>query len=124
MELNEEVKQKMIEYLQSFEAGVKTAAEFSAEQAPLVVQEYLAWIFFAKLAQCLLSLVALCVATYLGWKLSKKLYESDRIGLYIFGPFVGFVLSAFAIDGGYHAAKVAIAPRVVVLEKVSDIIGK
>jgi hypothetical protein len=67
VEVNEEVKSRMLEYLQQFESGVKSAAEFSAEQAPLVVQEFLAWEFWgAVLLACGFLLASMC-SLIAGW---------------------------------------------------------
>lgn len=122
MEINEEIKQKMVQYLQSFEAGLKQAGEFSAEQAPLVVQEFLAWEFWYHAAMSVCFGIALGIVMKLVTDWWPKLDQFDRIGfgmvtaIAILGFSVGTVTSAFG------AAKVAIAPRIVVLEKISELV--
>lgn len=123
MEINEEIKQKMVEYLQTFEAGVKKAGEFSAEQAPLVVQEFLAWEFWGNAIPAVLVLLIMLtalVSTAVIWKKSDDIDWRMGSGL-ITGLSVLFLTIPFSITAS-QACKVAIAPRIVVLEKISELV--
>jgi len=124
VEINEEVKQKMIEYLQSFEAGIKKAGEFSAEQAPLVVQEFLAWEFWSSfvafLICSLLTAITLGVSAW-WWKNDKSDLETKCLVVLI--PVLACVFMQIPVwTNAYNAGKVAVAPRIVVLEKISELV--
>lgn len=124
VEINEEIKQKMVEYLQSFEAGMKKAGEFSAEQAPLVVQEFLAWEFWSHFTGAVACLVLLLIIAVVLWNIYKSTEPFDEL------RFAGSLFSTFAAVGlmiglavnSYSAGKVAVAPRIVVLEKIATLV--
>jgi len=122
VEVNEEIKTKMIDYLQTFEAGVKKAGEFSAEQAPLVVQEFLHWEVvrnscFGVIA-AILTLVVLATAIRYHFKLDGE----DKVFVWLL---VAVPLVMFGVGCGTcfeRAGKAYCAPRIVVLEKISDLV--
>jgi len=122
VEINEEIKQKMVEYLQTFEAGVKKAGEFSAEQAPLVVQEFLRWeivcngFFGVVMGVLLLAVFATAIRYHF------KVDGEEKAFVWIFAA---IPLVAFGIAFGTcfeRAGKAWIAPRIVVLEKISTLV--
>ena len=124
--MNDELKQKMVEYLEQLESGLKTAADFSAEQAPLVVQEYLNWMFLNSLAGGVCCGLAALVLSFAATKvvqhmLSENDTEGACIGGFVLGAFAVFA-SAGSIGQLLFAAKVCIAPRVVILEKISELL--
>lgn len=123
MEITEEVKQKMIEYLQTFEQGVKRAGEFSAEQAPMVVQEFLAWEFWGNAIPAVLVLLIMLTAVISTAVIWKKSDDIDwRMGSGVVTVLaVVFLTIPFSITAS-QACKVAIAPRIVVLEKISELV--
>ncbi len=43
-----ELQDKLVDYLGTLEEAVKTGSDFVADQAPLVVQEYLTWFFLGS----------------------------------------------------------------------------
>ena len=45
--MDEEIKDKMIEYFKQLETVAKTASDFSSEQFPLLIQEYISWLFWS-----------------------------------------------------------------------------
>ena len=122
MEVNEEVQQKMLEYLQTFEQGIKKAGEFSAEQAPLVVQEFLQWVIVSNVVLGILAggllLLSVSIAIRYHWKLEGE----DKAFLWLFAavPIIAFGI-AF-VTCGERAGKAWIAPRIVVLEKISTLV--
>lgn len=124
MEINEEIKQKMVEYLQTFENGVKKAGEFSAEQAPLVVQEFLAWEFWSHFAGAVLCLFTLLTIGVVLWKIMKatKPFDELRFAGCLIGGMSSVGLAIGLMVNSYCAGKVAVAPRIVVLEKISELV--
>jgi hypothetical protein len=121
VEINDEVKAKMLEYLQQLEAGVKSAADFSAEQAPLVVQEFLLWILISNavaasfLGSLVLATLILSVVMY------RRSDSEERFFIWLFAAIPLTVFSAGCCASLHEAGKAYIAPRVVVLEKISSL---
>ena len=124
MEINEEIKQKMLDYLQSFEAGIKKAGEFSAEQAPLVVQEFLAWEFWSHFVGAALCLLTLLTIGAVVWKICKvtESFDELRFGGCLFGGMASVGLLIGLMVNSYCAGKVSVAPRIVVLEKIATLV--
>lgn len=124
MEINEEIKQKMVQYLQTFEAGVKKAGEFSAEQAPLVVQEFLAWEFWSSfVAFAICSLIVLLVAgAFIYWLRGTKEDTEFKVLVGVVPGMVCLFMQIPIWTNAYNAGKVAVAPRIVVLEKISELV--
>lgn len=127
VEMTEEIKVKVIEYLQTFEQGIKKAGEFSAEQAPLVVQEFLAWEFWGNVIPAvsllLLVLTSLVVTAVIWKKTAGESFSEPRFAATLV---TGLLTMFLAIPIGIcstNAAKVAIAPRLVVLEKISSLMN-
>lgn len=123
--MNEELEKRLLKYLDALESSVKTAGDFAADQVPDVCQQFLAWefwscILFAAMAVGFaIAFAGMCVR----WKRSAAW---DAECAYSWGAslaFAGVVLSTvLAFVAVYHAVKVAVAPKVVLLEKVSTMI--
>jgi hypothetical protein len=119
--MDEELKQRVLSYMDATERVVSS-------EMPLVAQEYLNWQWYssvgvgaASAAWCALAFA--CIRGLLKWR--------DRDGDEEGGIFAGVFISSMLLFFGLfimalnieNAAKVAIAPRVVLLEKAADLIG-
>lgn len=122
MEINEEIKTKMVEYLQTFEAGVRKAGEFSAEQAPLVVQEFLAWEITRNGSFAILLAVLLLVCLSVSVCTHRRLEGEDRAFLWLFAAVPLIAFSVAMVSCAERAGKAYLAPRIVVLEKISELV--
>jgi hypothetical protein len=123
VEINEEIKTKMVEYLQTFEAGVKKAGEFSAEQAPLVVQEFLAWEITRNGLFAMVLAPLLLITVIIAFRIHAKAQDADEkmfVWLFAAIPLVMFGVGFGAC--AERAGKAYIAPRIVVLEKISELV--
>lgn len=131
-----DVQERIAKYLDEIEKAVSTSAEFAADQAPQLVQEFLAWEFWSNAVCC----VTFAIMAWLSIVLFRKAWnaipvlvtdkgwsgDSDR-GLLKCISFVLVcalvpVFSCVSIGCAEHAMKVKIAPRVVLLEKVGSLI--
>lgn len=124
MEINEELKKKMVEYLTVLERDLKTVKDFSAEQVPLLVQEYLNWIFWSNCFGAILALIAMIIVAII-WRKIYKTADGDTADQILTLIMGSLFMVAFSIPMFAHftqAAKVHIAPRVVIIEKVSEIV--
>ena len=122
MEINEEIKQKMIEYLQSFEAGIKKAGEFSAEQAPLVVQEFLRWELISNALFGITTGVLFVIFLIVALRYHFKTEGEFKIFVWLFAA-IPLVFSFVGSAAGFEASgKAYFAPRIVVLEKIATLV--
>lgn len=114
------------------EKSTNSGASFVQEQAPLVAQELLAWTFWQAVIYMGISLVVIIV-TFLSAKYACKLIAECKCGNdedRLLGKIAVTIMSilvmvmGFCIGCVYFLATmhVLIAPRVVILEKVKDLL--
>lgn len=125
--MNEEIQAKLAQYMQYLEDGLKTGADFTAEQAPLVVQEILAWEFIQYVVYGLAFLVPIMILLAGIYKLSKYWNHSDEDTAFP-SILVSILFSVIAIglfigvaSNTMGALKVTYAPRLVIIEKAADL---
>lgn len=125
--MNEQVKQQLIQWVQSVTEAARSAEQWSAEQVPLLVQEWLRW----QLIEALFIALTLLATTGVVWFASHRICQAIRktnsdpfipdlvttVTGFITIPLVGAVVNQILA-----ALKVWLAPRVVVLEKFADLI--
>lgn len=125
--MNEQIQQEILKYLQAFSAGIEKAGAFTAEQAPLVVQEFLSWQVWGNLI--FISLVNVIFSFYC--YLVSKVFTSENFNcehdkhcakIVLFFVSISFYTLA-TLDAYKDAGKALIAPRVVVIEKISELTG-
>lgn len=127
--MNSDVRDRIEGYLDAIESAANTAGGFVVEQAPHVAQEYLVWRFWSNVAIAIVCAVVIIVwLAYVRriWKLAgDTVYHSINAefatkvsgSLIMLPAVVGFLVSSFC------AIKVCVAPRLVLLEKVSSLIS-
>lgn len=111
--------------------GIVKAVDFATEQAPLVVQEFLAW----KSAEAIFNIVIVSIALFFmykliqwGFKAAKSCEEPDGVmGVMSLG--FGIILSIVLITKGLvgnaeQLIKIKVAPRVYIIEWMSNQIKK
>lgn len=122
--MNEELQTRITQYLDAIESSAETAGDFVVEQTPLLAQEYLAWMFWSNvfIAALTLLVAAVCgLICYLLIRASKKHPGVLAEAVFLSG-FFGLVCVAIACTAAYDAIKVTVAPRVVLLEAVKDLL--
>jgi hypothetical protein len=123
-QVSEEVQAKMLQYLQQFEAGVKSAADFSAEQAPLVVQEFLAWEFWSNFIgglSCAFAMIVVLIGAFIVYKKAEEGSAERIVATVLTFAFSILLLIPTSIHLS-RALKIKVAPRVVVLEEISKLV--
>jgi hypothetical protein len=127
--MNEEIKTKLLEYLTKVENGVEQAANFTAEQAPLYIQDLISWGIIKNGIWAGVSFLAMIVGfilLILTWYLSRNFDRYDKVPARL----IGTTLSLFLIAGsvcasvanGLQAAKCYYTPRVYVVETIQELI--
>lgn len=102
--------------------GIVKAVDFAQEQAPLVVQEFLAWNFAQATIWTIITVIGLIISGFFIKKCWDWIDDSD--GGSIVGIFIGlFVFVMFTLTGLVpnveKMVKVKVAPRVYIIEWVS-----
>lgn len=121
---NEDVKLAIVEYLKTFESGLKKAGDFSMEQVPLVIQEFLAWQFWGSVTACCGCCLAILIISMIHKYVSKRVSSgSDAMVLNHLLCGVGVVIATPGVIISFVSAlKVSVAPRLVILEKISELL--
>lgn len=126
--MNEEIQQRITKYLDAIESQASSAGDFVVEQTPLLAQEYLAWEFWSSVINSVALLpvgVALAICCILGfrafWKCENR-EQHPEVVILIVPLLLSFACFLQSVDLGRRAVKVSVAPRVVLLEKVSELV--
>ena len=116
--MDPELKQALNDSAVALLEWAQNAGSFVTEQAPLVAQEYVAWVFWENL---IFAIVLGVIA--LGWALvARKVfttYEGMEIDRNSFTVAASMIALSFAISAAYQftdAMQAHIAPRVVIVE--------
>lgn|SRR3990167_2475004 len=123
--MNETTQQALEQFVQKMLTAVEQGASWTAEQAPLVVQEWLRWQMVEAASRAALMVVLCVVFGWLSRRCLAKMREHSLdpwevpAGLAAVVSLVSGVLAGVA---ALDALKVYLAPRVVVLEKFVDLI--
>jgi len=135
--VDEQLKSKLIGYLDSLESRLKTGADFVSDETPKLVEEWLRWMAIESgiYAACFLisSLTAFALCR---WGSSRLWKEHEKHGgdyseyCRLWSSFVLAIswvvlplVNIGTVYHGLHVAKVLTAPRVVVVEKIAELTG-
>ena len=116
--MTEENQQILMDY-------ITKAADFGAEQAPLVAQELLAYGFWSSLLVGAAALAALSVTVATAARLHKKDQRMDNYSTFLstlVACIVGLIAPLIIIEASLRQLQIQTAPRVYVLEKMADMV--
>ena len=126
--MNDATKQALNDFILKLVQGLDTAATFTAEQTPLLVQEYLDWIFWSSLLGAVASIAGLMIAAAV-FRWTRNYYKMNPRSN---NPGPGFTCAAAAVlsipltlNTIYCAAfvlKVSVAPRLVIIEGLKGLL--
>lgn len=127
--MNEEIKQRLLTYLDSVEGSIEKAVDFTSDQVPLYVQELCHYGAVSNAIPAVLILAAwlglfiVAVAVNVAARNEKA---DDRWGCFGLTLFAFVVGSAFCGLGickcGAEAYKAAYCPRVYVVEQIHELV--
>ena len=103
--------------------SVAKAVDFAQEQAPLVVQEFLAWKFAEALIKLCLSLCLIAILGYIAKKCWYYFMETDGesgLGVMFSMIFIVIIFSSMTFTSFEQMVKVKVAPRVYLIEWTSE----
>lgn len=128
--MNEELKGRLVKYLDNLEVAATKAHNFAAAEIPETIREYLLWLAIERSAYAVLFLIAAIVVIILGKMArasARDLRDSDDRNIALF--FSWSVPTAFAsilvcvgVTYALSATKAIVAPRVVMVEEVAKIV--
>lgn len=121
--MDETTQKALNEFVQQIISVAQTGAQWTTEQAPLVVQEWLQWQLTEALLLGCLGVVMLVFAPAAAYRAYRWLDETEGLGIIagvvaLFSMVLGVILSSQFL----LALKVYVAPRVVVLEKFAELV--
>ena len=128
--IDDSLKQKLLEYANSLEAKVDQVGNFAESEIPLVVQEYVCWLFYESVCWAAILIGVMLILSFVyrwlfvNWsKLCVR--DDDKFGgqSILTGVFllILFLMLIPMSHNSIYAIKCCVAPRVVVLEKIMDI---
>ena len=128
--LSEEVRSRIVEYMDAVESSVATAEVFVSSNAPLVAQEYLALVYWKSLIGLVFCLVVVVSAVFVSRAAAisaRKPDDEENEGLIIFSVFYGVlgggICAIMTVVNAICFIEVSVAPRIVLLEKISQLIN-
>ena len=139
-QVNLDIKQKMLEYAEGLESFAQDAGNFAQEEIPLVIQEYLTWMFAESIFWILVCGFFVAIiwiirsqiekgskALILEGSTNRGDWKPESHAQFSFASnIVTWVITAgiaaISFQWMVWAVKIWVAPRVVILEKVMDLI--
>ena len=118
--MNEEIKAVMVELL----SYLKTAADFAAEQAPLVLQEILNWGIASNLLWIIIGILFIALIVIGNVKLTRKYPNDDFAPLYVISGLGGFFILIGVLMSMFDVVQIIVAPRVYLIEYVGRLVGQ
>lgn len=131
MEVNDEVKVRLIKYLDNVEELVRKGADLAQDQLPAIAQEIIAWNRASTTVALLFSVGLVALGVYAIWQLFKhgtaadKRHESSE-PYAVCAVFSGIVSLFGFIATLYNTmpcVKAWFAPRLVLLETLRDLVS-
>lgn len=126
--MDETTKQALGEFVEKMLKAAESGATWTAEQAPLVVQEWLRWKMAEAVVTASVLVVVFCVgivAAVASWRNWSDWCADDDL-LHIIATaavaVAGIIAGANSVWWIMLALKVWLAPRVVILEKFADLV--
>lgn len=131
--MNEQIKEKLIEYLNYLETAAKSATDVAAAELPLVIQEYITWlqaecIVFAIGTLAVVGLIiyaARCMVSYAS--IPNNLSADDSFFTTVAGNIIQVAASIIGLlllsSNFMTLAKCYFAPRVVIIEKLMEMVN-
>ncbi len=131
------LKTNSIELIDWAKQTAQKTGDFAAEQTPLFIQEYVSWIFWSNLVTVLIFVVILLTLGILSvvfiikennkatkawdgsFDMAVAIISTIAFTICLAGPFPAFGFPALK-----ESIKAKVAPRVIIVEKISELVKK
>jgi len=124
--VDEELKKRLLDYMDTLDGAVREGGDFVLEQSPLVVQEYITYSRVVHTSLVLLAFAIAAAMVFVCIKYGKSLSNTRNDGvmiLSIIGAFVApITVMGLLIKNLDPCIMSWFAPRLLILEKVADLI--
>ena len=125
--MDEEIKKKMLSYIEVMEGVVKQGTDFALDQIPLALQEYVAYSRVYSTSYVCFGLLVLAVGVFFAFKAFKReswpSHQEFPCGM-IYSILAAILLAMVApciLNGNFDTAvKSWVAPRVLILDKLNE----
>ena len=126
--MNDEIKRRLLVYLDKFEGSVDKAVDFTAEQMPLYLTELCQY----TVVQSLIVVAAVAFFAMASWLFMIfviwKQEDCDRVGTlvicHIFWLTVMIIPGLMVADHASDGLKAYLAPRVFIVDKLTELVKK
>lgn len=130
--MDDELKQRLVKYLDGMENAVKTGGDFVYENAPETIRQYITYTIASNAAAVIGGAILLCFGIYVGCNLAKYLrkfgeryYESNPVRVVI-QAIVSAICCVFGpISAATHVdplLKVWLAPNIYIIETIAKLV--
>jgi hypothetical protein len=117
--MTDETKKALEAFVLQMIDAAKSGASWTAEQAPILVQEWLRW----QLVEAIIIIVTLTIGSVLFGAIAKHYWHDiDDNPVPFFALLAGIILWVPLFFNILALAKVLVAPRVVVFEKFMELV--
>lgn len=130
--MNAELQAKLMTYLEGLEKGAEKVGSFAEREIPETIREWLLWLAVENFAYAAMTLIAAAACILVARKIIKIHGGLSEIGpqndtplpaMAVVGlPVVAVGMILASIPHLMMGVKVCIAPRVVIVEKVSELV--
>src|SRR5688572_9236616 len=131
--MNKLIEEKLVASLDEAQKWIESTKDFVAEQAPLVIQEVIAWGFYSHLFFASIFLLAIIIISS-AWLYIRKFWKWDTWDTSYSESFpTGFLLNLVCVIGNlifflflseslYYMIYISVAPRLYVLEQLLNLV--
>lgn len=120
--MSEETKKALEAFVLQVIDAARTGAQWTSDQAPLLVQEWLTWQAADSIIWIVLGLILLGISFAFFRKIKAAVAGTSDDGCQWFMLLPGSVGFVFAVANTLDLVKVLVAPRLVVFEKFVELI--
>lgn len=120
-----EDSERLDEILEWALGALKSAGDFTMEQAPIVVQEFYMWCTASHIFWAVFGLILILLAAYLKrWASGHNKHGMDFIedsdgGIYLPLGVIAFIGTMFLLSNIYNLIYIYVAPRLYMIETVA-----
>ena len=123
--MSKELQAALTELLQKTLTGVEKAGDFAVEQAPLVVQEYLAWGFWSSAFWATALLIPVVIYAFQLRRFCRWAWDnsdSDAEVLPVICTIAAVVVAGIGLSFVSDMIQIAVAPRVYIIEQLKALL--
>jgi len=133
VDIEQVLKTNTVEIIEWAKETAQKTGDFAVEQTPLYIKEYISWQIWGNLLEIILFLIPLSVLLVLFFKFLKAGREDEWNNGFIFaGSLISgifsvilFIMTIFCVMiNSSNIVKAIVAPRVVIVEKISELVKK